>query len=616
MSEQSKNQPIRRGPGGPGGPMGGIGMPVEKAKNFKASFKRLVNYLRPQLFTLLIVLLLAIIGTGFTIATPKVLANATNALQTGIMIGSLDMGYIMTIIIIVIVMYVIASIFSFISQFIAAGMAQKVVYKLRSDIKLKMEKLPVSFFDKTSTGDVLSRITNDVDTISSSLQQSITQVITSVVSIIGILIMMLTISGFMTLITFVTLPIFVIITVIIAKKSQKKFAAQQKKLGELNGKIEETISGQKIVKLFGKEDETIKDFEEINTELTKVGTGAQFLSGLIMPTLQLVNNIGYVAICVVGGILAGRPSPLMIGDIQAFIQYSSQFSQPIMQTANIANVIQSTVAAAERVFQILDSPEEPVDDVDSVSIANVNAKIDFNNVDFSYSSDAPLIKNMNISVKEGDRIAIVGPTGAGKTTLVNLLLRFYEINEGKILIDGIDSRKFAKKDLRSLFGMVLQDTWLMSGTIGANIAYGRPNASEAEIKEAARKAHIDFFIETLPDGYNAILNEEISNISQGQKQLLTIARAILADHKILILDEATSSVDTRTEFYIQNAMTQMMKGKTSFIIAHRLSTIKSADLILVMNNGSIVEQGTHEELLTANGFYADLYNSQFGEAVA
>lgn len=609
MSNSNK-QPVRKGPQFGNGP---FAMLAEKPKNFKASLKRLIKYLRPQLMTLFFVLVLAVIGTGFTIATPKILAKATNAVQTGIMAGSLDMTYIVKIIVTVVIMYIIAAIFSFISYFISAGLAQKVVYKLRSDIKHKLERLPVSYYDKVSTGDVLSRITNDVETISTSLQQSITQIITSIVAIIGIIIMMLTISGWMTLITLTTLPVFLVITVIIAKKSQKQFAAQQKKLGEINGKIEETITGQKIVKLFGREEDTIESFEEVNEQLTEVGTKAQFLAGMIMPTLQLVNNIGYVGISIIGGILAGRPSPLMIGDIQAFIQYSSQFSQPIMQTANIANVIQSTIAAAERIFELLDSEEEPADNEDNISIANVNAEIEFDNVDFAYSEETKLIENMNIKVHEGDRIAIVGPTGAGKTTLVNLLLRFYEIQGGRILIDGIDAREFKKKDLRSLFGMVLQDTWLMSGSIRDNIAYGKPDATDGEVREAARKAHIDFFIQTLPDGYDTILNEEITNISQGQKQLLTIARAILSAHKVLILDEATSSVDTRTEHYIQNAMTQMMKGKTCFIIAHRLSTIKSADLILVMDKGRIVEQGTHEELLQANGFYAEIYNSQFAE---
>jgi ATP-binding cassette subfamily B protein len=599
------------------GPMGGppMGRPAEKAKDFKGTLKRLIHYLRPQIPTLIAVLVLAIIGTGFTIATPKVLAKATNALQTGIMAGSLDISYITQIIVTVIIMYILAAVFSFISYFISAGMAQKVVYQMRGDIKKKLEKLKISYYDQTSTGDVLSRITNDVDIIANSLQQSITQIITSVITIIGILVMMLTISGWLTMISLITLPIFTLITIIIAKNSQKQFAAQQNKLGALNGKIEETITAQKIVKLFGKEEPTIEEFDALNENLTKASTKANFLSGMIMPSLQLINNIGYVGICIVGGILAGRPTPLMVGDIQAFIQYSNSFSQPIMQTANISNIIQSTIAAAERVFQLLDGPEEPVDSERAVSIVNESsASVEFNNVDFSYVPETDLIKKMNLQVKEGARIAIVGPTGAGKTTLVNLLLRFYEIQEGTIKIDGIDARDYKLKDLRSMYGMVLQDTWLMSGSIRDNIAYGKPDATDAEIKEAARKAHIDFFIETLPGGYDTVLNEEVSNISQGQKQLLTIARAILAGHKILILDEATSSVDTRTEYYIQNAMTQMMKEKTSFIIAHRLSTIKSADLILVMNHGSIVEQGTHEELLDSNGFYADLYNSQFNEA--
>lgn len=610
MSEK-KHQ--RKGPAFGSGP---FSAPVEKPKNLKASFKRLLRYLRPEMPTIMFMIALAIIGVGFTIATPKVLAKATNALQTGIMQGSLDMAYIAKIIIIVVIMYILAAVFSFIAYFISAGLAQKVVYNLRRDIKNKLVKLPISYYDKNSTGDILSRITNDVDAIYNSLQQSIIQIITSVIAIVGIIVMMLTISGWLTMITLITLPVFIFITIIIAKKSQKQFSEQQKIIGEINGKIEETITGQKIVKLFGREDKTIEEFEEVNEELTEVGSKAQFLAGIIMPTLQLVNNIGYVGICIVGGILAGRPAPLMIGDIQAFIQYTAQFSQPIMQTANITNVIQSTIAAAERIFQLLDAEEEPKDCNECKDIDNIGVNIEFSNVDFSYSEETKLIENMNIQIKEGDRIAIVGPTGAGKTTLVNLLLRFYEINGGKIFIDNIDIQNISKDNLRSLFGMVLQDTWLMSGSIRDNIAYGKPDATDQEIKEAARQAHIDFFIETLPDGYDTVLNEEISNISQGQKQLLTIARAILADNKILILDEATSSVDTRTEYYIQNAMTKMMTGKTCFIIAHRLSTIKSADLILVMNQGSIIEQGTHAELLAADGFYADLYNSQFNDKVA
>ncbi|MGI6701072.1 MAG: ABC transporter ATP-binding protein [Christensenellales bacterium] len=608
MSKDKRPDMRQRGPMG-GGPFGMLS--GGKAKNFKKSLVRLIRYLRPQLFTLIIVLLLAVIGTGFTIATPKVLAKATNALQTGIMKGSIDMEYIVKIIITVIIMYILAAVFSFISLFISAGMAQKVVYYMRNDIKNKLARLSVSYYDKTSTGDILSRITNDVDLIATSLQQSITQVITSVISIIGIFIMMLTISGWMTLITIGTLPLFILITINIARKSQKKFSEQQKVLGELNGKIEENVAGQKIIKLYGREQDTIEDFETSNERLMKVGAKAQFFAGMIMPTLQFVNNLGFVAVCVVGGILAGRPSPLMIGDIQAFIQYSHQFSHPIMNTANIANVIQSTVAAAERIFELLDSEEEPADAAEPESIKDIQAQIEFQNVNFSYTQDKPLITDMNIDVKPGDRIAIVGPTGAGKTTLVNLLMRFYEINSGRITVGGYDQRDFNKDDLRSLYGMVLQDTWLFSGTIRDNIAYGKPGATEEEIKEAARKAHVDFFIDTLPDGYDTVLNEEVTNISEGQKQLLTIARAILSDNKILILDEATSSVDTRTEYYIQNAMTQMMKGKTSFIIAHRLSTIKAADLILVMDKGAIVEQGTHEQLLEKNGFYSDLYNSQF-----
>ena len=614
MSNNDRHTRQRKGPGSGHGPMG-MGAPVQKADDFKGTLKRLIKYLRPQLPTLLVVLILAIIGTVFTILTPKILGRATNSLQEGIMVGSIDLDYIYKIIFIVIGMYVLAAIFSFISRFISAGLAQKVVLQLRTDIKKKFNKLPISFYDSHSTGDVLSRITNDVDLIATSLQESIVQVIISVVSIVGIIIMMFTINIWLTLIALMALPVFSVITIFIAKKSQKKFAAQQAKLGELNGKIEENITGQQVIKLFGKEDDTIKEMEDVNEVLAGETTKAQFFAGMIMPALQFVNNLSYVAICIVGGILAGATNPLGLGDIQAFLQYSSQFSQPILQTANIANQIQSTIAAAERIFKLLDEEEEIEDIANTVSIENISPSIEFKNVDFRYEEDVPLINNMNVRVKSYERIAIVGPTGAGKTTLVNLLMRFYEINNGSILLDGVDIRNYGKDELRTMFGMVLQDTWLMSDTIRENIAYGNPSASDEEIREAAKKAHVDFFIEALPDGYDTVLDEETSNLSQGQKQLLTIARAILADNKILILDEATSSVDTRTEFYIQNAMTNMMKGKTCFIIAHRLSTIKNADMILVMNNGDIIEQGSHNELLEAKGFYADLYNSQFEDAV-
>lgn len=593
-----------------GGPMA-LAHGGEKAKNFKAGFIKLLLYIRPETGAIIAMLIIAVFSTVLGILGPKWLGNITNELQAGIKAGSLNIDKIIKTAITVFSLYTLSMILSVITYFISAGVSKEVVYRMRRDIKIKLTKLPVKYFDENSTGDILSRITNDVDTIYNTLQQSLTQSLTSVVSIIGILVMMLTISGYMTLITVGTLPLFMIVTVLVAKKSQRRFSAQQKQLGELNGYIEEVFTGQKIVKLYGTEKESSENFSKINEKLYEAGQGAQFLAGTIMPLLQFVSNVSYVAVCVVGGILAGTRNPLGIGDIQAFIQYSNQFSHPVMQTANIANTIQSTIAAAERVFTLLEAGEEIPDPEVSESVENIPASVEFENVDFSYSADTELIKDMNIGINPRERIAIVGPTGAGKTTMVNLLLRFYEINAGNIKIGGKNITYFSKKDLRSLFGMVLQDTWLFSGTIRDNIAYGKPDATDEEIHQAAKDAHVDYFISTLSEGYNTVLNEEASNISQGQKQLLTIARAILSDPKILILDEATSSVDTRTEAYIQNAMTAMMKDKTSFIIAHRLSTIKNADIILVMNKGQIVEQGSHKELLSKKGFYYELYNSQF-----
>ncbi len=611
-------QPERREGGfggrGGGGP-GGMSMTAEKAKNFKGSFKRLMNTLRPQLPAIAAVMLLSVISTVFSIFTPKVLARATDALFRGIAAGSVDIGYIGNVLLTVGGLYALSALFSFLSHFIAASLSQNIVYRMRFDVKQKLDRLPLAYFDKHSHGDILSRVTNDIDTISSTLQQSITQIISGVFTIIGVVVMMLSISWLMTLVTVLTLPFIALVTTIIAKKSQKLFAAQQAGLGRLTGHVEEAYSGHRVVKLFGREDRMIEGFEAINSELVSAGFKAQFLSGIIMPSVNLINNLGYVAVCVAGGLLAGS-GRLTVGGIQAFIQYANQFQHPLSQTANIANIIQSAVAAAERVFEILDETEEIADPEIPLSVSGISGSVEFSDVDFSYTPDTELIRGMNISVRSGDSIAIVGPTGAGKTTLVNLLMRFYELDGGRILIDGKDAAGMARKDLRSLYGMVLQDTWLFSGSIRDNIAYARPDASMEEVEEAARKAHIAHFIHTLPDGYDTLLGENAGNISQGQKQLLTIARAILADPKILILDEATSSVDTRTEAYIQNAMTAMMKGKTSFVIAHRLSTIKSAALILVMDKGSVVEQGTHQELLDKGGFYAELYNSQFNAAAS
>jgi ABC-type multidrug transport system fused ATPase/permease subunit len=524
--------------------------------------------------------------------------------------GKYDFNFIGMIVLILIGMYLISSLFSLIMGLVMSGVAQNTVRDLRREVDGKLSRLPLKYFDMHPHGDILSRVTNDIDTVSGTLQQSLTQIITSVITIIGYIIMMLTISPVLTLIVLVTMPLYVLTTMFIAKKSQKYFAAQQKELGLLSGHVEEMYSGHKIVKAFGREKVSVDTFEAVNNKLNSAGWKAQFVSGIMFPLMNFISNLGYVGISVVGGIWITR-SILGLGDILAFIQYSRSFTMPIVQTANIANIIQSTVACAERVFEVLDEEEELPDGADAVVINNPRGEVRFENVDFRYKEDVPLIENMNMDVKEGHTIAIVGPTGAGKTTLVNLLMRFYELNAGKISVDGVDIKNIKRSELRKMFGMVLQDTWLFNGTIKDNIAYGREDASMDDIIRAAKAAHADRFIRTLPEGYNTVLNEEATNISQGQKQLLTIARAVLADPAILILDEATSSVDTRTEVLIQKAMTSLMKDRTSFVIAHRLSTIRDAELILVMNKGSIIEMGNHKELLAKNGFYADIYNSQF-----
>lgn len=527
--------------------------------------------------------------------------------------GQYDFNYIGMIILILIGMYLVSSLFSLTMGLVMSGVAQNTVRDLRREVDSKLSRLPLKYFDMHPHGDILSRVTNDVDTVAGTLQQSLTQIITSVITIIGYIIMMLTISPVLTVIVLATMPLYVLATTLIAKKSQKYFAAQQKELGDLSGHVEEMYSGHKIVKAFGRENDSIRTFEDINVRLASAGWKAQFVSGIMFPLMNFISNLGYVGISVVGGIWITR-SLLGIGDILAFIQYSRSFTMPIVQTANIANIIQSTVACAERVFEVLDEEEEIPDKENAVVIEHPKGVVRFDHVDFRYKEDVPLIENMNMDVRAGHTIAIVGPTGAGKTTLVNLLMRFYEINGGKITIDGVDVRDIKRSALRKMFGMVLQDTWLFNGSIKDNIAYGKEDASMEEIISAAKAAHADRFIRTLPEGYNTILNEEATNISQGQKQLLTIARAILADPAILILDEATSSVDTRTEVLIQKAMTNLMKNRTSFVIAHRLSTIRDAELILVMNKGSIVEMGNHRELLAKGGFYADIYNSQFAGA--
>ncbi len=607
-----------RGPRPGGGPMGPpMGMPTEKAKNFKDNFIRLLGYLKPNKIRLSVVFLMAILSTIFSIIGPKITGKAITKLFEGSMMklkgiagASIDFTYILNMILILIGLYIVSAFFSYLQQYLMVDVSQKIVLNLRNDINNKLSRLPLKFFDSRTHGEILSRVTNDVENISRTLQQSLTQSITAIVTLVGVIVMMLTISSLMTLIIVGTLPLYVIVTKMLATRSQKYFKVQQKELGEISGHVEEMFTGHKIVKAFGHEEESIEKFEKINEKLYEVGWKAQFISGVIMPLMNFIGNIGYVLIAVVGAIFVttGR---IQIGDIQAFIQYARRFTQPIIQTANITNVIQSTVASAERVFEILDQEEEVPDQANDKIIQLPKGEVKFQDVSFSYNKNIKLIENMNIDVNQGQTIAIVGPTGAGKTTLVNLLMRFYDVDEGKISVDGIDIKELKRGNLRSIFGMVLQDTWLFHGTIGDNIAYGRNDVTEEEIIKAAHAAHADHFIRTLPDGYNTILNEEASNISQGQKQLLTIARAILADPAILILDEATSSVDTRTEIHIQKAMTELMKGRTSFVIAHRLSTIRDADLILVMNNGKIIEKGTHNQLLEKEGFYAELYYSQF-----
>lgn len=524
--------------------------------------------------------------------------------------GAIPFGAIAKTLLLLVFLYLFSSAFQFAMQYIMSGVAQNTVHDMRRDLQNKLSRLPLRYFDSHSNGDTLSRMTNDIDTISTTLQQSLTQLITSLLQLIGYVIMMLTISWQLTLIVLATLPLYMLATAIIAKHSQKYYARQQKHLGELSGHTEEMFTGHIVVKAFGHEDDSIKTFHDINNDLYKVGWKAQFMSGIMMPVMNFIGNIGYVLIAVIGGIFVTK-NMLGLGSIVSFITYSKQFSMPIIQTANIANVIQSTVACAERVFELLDQEEELPDADDAKLIVNPLGNVKFNNVNFSYSEDKPLIENMNLDIKQGETIAIVGPTGAGKTTLVNLLMRFYEINGGSITFDGIDIRNISRGNLRKMFGMVLQDTWLFNGTIRENIAYGKEDASDDEIVAAAKAAHADRFIRSLPDGYDTILNEEASNISQGQKQLLTIARALLANPAVLILDEATSSVDTRTELLIQRAMGTLMQGRTNFVIAHRLSTIKDAKIILVMNHGTIIEKGNHKELLAKGGFYADLYNSQF-----
>ena len=601
-----------------GGPMGGGPMVVtEKAKDFKGTMKNLMEYLSPYKIAMILVFILAIGSTAFSIVGPKLLGKATTEIFNGLISkvtssgnGSIDFGYIGKIAIGLVALYVVSTILSFAQGFIMSNIAQKVSYNLRKEISNKINKMPLKYFDKTTHGEVLSRITNDVDTVNTTLNQSLSQIITSVTMLIGVIVMMLSISWEMTLGSVLILPIAMGLIMLVVKKSQKYFMDQQEYLGHVNGNVEETFSGHNIMKAFNREEETIKEFNKLNETLYKSAWKSQFLSGMMMPIMTFIGNLGYVLVTILGGWLA-VVGKITVGDIVAFVQYIRTFMQPIAQAGQIANVLQSTAAAAERVFEFLGEEEEVDDVTEGVDPKDVEGAVEFKNVHFGYNEDKIIINDFSAKIKPGQRIAIVGPTGAGKTTIVKLLMRFYELNDGSIEIDGHNIKDFTRDNLRELFGMVLQDTWLYNGSIKENIRYGRLDATDEEIIEAAKSAHVDHFVRALPHGYDMELNEEASNISQGQKQLLTIARAILADPKILILDEATSSVDTRTEVLIQKAMDNLMKGRTSFVIAHRLSTIRDADLILVMKDGDIIEQGNHEELLKANGFYADLYNSQF-----
>ncbi len=613
----SDRKSIKR-PGGMGG--GPMKMGQEKAKDFKGTMKKLISYLNPYKFAMVLVLIFAIGSSIFNIVGPKILGNATTKIFEGLVskvsnsgVG-IDFDSILRTLSILAGLYIISSLFSFVQTFITSDISQKVSYNLRKSISEKINKLPLNYYDKMTNGEVLSRVTNDVDAISQNLNQILSQMITSATTLIGVLIMMLSISVTMTIVSLVVIPLALIMIMLVVKKSQKYFRAQQEYLGHTNGHIEEMYSGHNIMKAFNGEEKAIEEFDKLSDTLYNTAWKSQFLSWMMMPIMTFIGNLGYVIVAIMGGFLAIR-NKIQVGDILAFIQYVRSFMQPIAQTAQIANVMQQTAAAAERVFEFLEE-EEVVEDVKNpISTEGVKGAVEFENVRFGYNEDKIIINDFSINIKPGQKVAIVGPTGAGKTTIVKLLMRFYELNSGRILIDGHDYRDFTRNELRKIFGMVLQDTWLFNGSIMENIRYGSLDASNEEVIEAAKLAHAHHFIKTLADGYNMEINEEANNISQGQKQLLTIARAILSDPKILILDEATSSVDTRTEVLIQQAMENLMAGRTSFIIAHRLSTIKNADVILVMKDGDIVEQGSHEELLKAKGFYSELYNSQFEEEV-
>jgi ATP-binding cassette subfamily B multidrug efflux pump len=640
------------GPGGgrPGGMMGmGMGMPPAKARDFGGSFRRLIGTLRPEAPLIVGVILLAIVSVTFTVVGPKILGNAVNTifdgalgkqllasgltqdqlvaalraqgndqqadLLTGLhLTNGIDFGALGGVVGLLVGLYIVSSVFGWLQGYVMAGVTQRTVYRLRDDVDHKLGRLPLRYFDGHPRGDLLSRVTNDIDNIGQSLQQSLTQLITSLLTIVGVLILMLTISPLLAVISLLAVPASLVVTVLIIGRSQKLFAAQWASTGVLNGHVEEMHTGHAIVKAFGRQRQAVATFDQENQRLYQASYRAQFISGIIAPAITAISNLNYVAIAVIGGLRVAT-GQMTLGDVVAFIQYSRQFTFPIMQTASIVNVLQSAVASAERVFELLDEAEEIPDPAQPVALDRAAGAVAFENVSFRYEPDRPLIDDLDLVVEAGRMVAIVGPTGAGKTTLVNLLMRFYEIDAGRICVDGIDIRQLARDDLRRQFGMVLQDTWLFHGTIRENIAYGRLDASEADIMAAAEAAHVDHFVRTLPDGYDTVIDDDATNLSAGEKQLLTIARAFLANPPILILDEATSSVDTRTEVLIQRAMTRLMRGRTTFVIAHRLSTIRDANTILVMNRGQIVEQGDHDELIARRGFYYELYNSQFAEAL-
>lgn len=607
MSEPRR--PMHRGPGGP------PGAAVEKAKNFRGTLRKLLSYIGSYRFGVLAVLIFAVGSTIFNISGPKILSKSITILYEGLVAklsgtGAIDFARIGKILLLLLGIYLLSAGFAFIQGWIMTGITQKVCFRMRREISEKINRLPLGYFESRTVGEVLSRITNDVDTLGQSLNQSVTQLITSVTTIVGVLIMMLTISPLMTLIALVILPVSLLFVMLVVRISQKYFRAQQKYLGDINGQIEETFSGHNVVRVFNQEERTENSFNRTNDKLYESAWKSQFLSGLMHPLMQFVGNLGYVGVAVAGSMLAVTGA-ITVGDIQAFIQYVRNFTQPITQLAQVSNMLQSMAAAAERVFEFLDEKEEDQTVEHPASITDIQGAVQFDHVKFGYNPRKPVIHDFTCDVKPGQMVAIVGPTGAGKTTMVKLLMRFYDVDSGAIRLDGHDVREFNRSNLREGFGMVLQDTWLFKGTIMENIRYGRLDATDEEVIAAAKAAHADHFIQTLPGGYQMELNEEISNVSQGQKQLLTIARAILADNPVLILDEATSSVDTRTEALIQSAMNRLMEGRTSFVIAHRLSTIREADMILVMRDGDIVEQGTHHELLDRGGFYAELYNSQF-----